>query len=138
MNFDLTLKQLKLKVTPKRLAVLEILHKSQNPVDIEDLRKELSGRKIKADTVTIYRIIETYLRNNLVKKYNFHEGKFRFELIDRPHHHHLVCKNCGDVADVEARELEPMVNKIIQKSSFKITDHSLEFFGYCSTCQHLH
>lgn len=135
MNFDQTLKQLKLKVTPKRLAVLEILHKSQNPVDIEDLKKELLRRKINADTVTIYRIIEIYLKNNLVKKYDFHEGKFRFELATRPHHHHIICKSCGDVSDIETHEMEPVFTKVAQKTDYKILDHTLEFFGFCANCK---
>ncbi len=138
MNYKLTLKQLKLKITPKRLAVLEILQNSVNPVDVEQIKDQLKRRRIKADTVTIYRIIEMYLKNDLVKKYDFHEGKFRFELATRPHHHHIVCTNCGDVSDIETRELEPAFSKIAKKSNFKITDHRLEFFGHCSICQHLH
>lgn len=129
------LKDNDLKVTPKRVAVLEILQTSFRPVDIEHLGKEIKKRRIKADTVTLYRIIETFIKHNFVKKYDFHEGKFRFELSNRPHHHHAICTNCGDVKDVDVRELEPVVNKISRKSNFKITDHSLEFFGYCSSCR---
>jgi Fur family transcriptional regulator, ferric uptake regulator len=65
----------------------------------------------------------------------FQEGKLRYELAGKEHHHHLVCENCGKIEDVLSRVIPALEEEIKNKHKFLVKRHSLEFFGLCEDCQ---
>ena len=73
----------------------------------------------------------------MLKKINFGDGRSRYEFCneDDHHHHHLICLNCDQVFEFEDDLLESLETIIHKKSDFKIVDHQLKFYGYCSQCQ---
>ncbi len=133
MDFKNVLKDKNIKITPKRLAVLSVLKESENPLDTQQIFDNLKNKKIKIDQVTVYRIIETLVKEYLVKRLDFHEGKFRYELLLN-HHHHLVCVKCGQIKEVKDSKLERFIADFSNRKDFLIKDHALEFFGKCRTC----
>ncbi len=125
------LKGVGMKVTKNRLSVLSLLITSKKPLSVEDIFKKLKT----ADQVTIYRILNQFVLNDIVYQTDFRSGKAYFEFQDH-HHHHIVCKSCGDLEEVEVCLLEKFIEKV-QKSSSKfkkVSDHALEFFGTCGKC----
>jgi Fur family ferric uptake transcriptional regulator len=125
------LKNAGMKVTKNRLAVLDLLITSKKPLSVEDIFKKLKT----ADQVTIYRILNQFVLNDIVYQTDFRSGKAYFEFQDH-HHHHIVCKCCGDLEEVEVCLPEKFIEKV-QKSSSKfkkVSDHALEFFGTCCKC----
>ena len=58
----------------------------------------------------------------------------------REHHHHLVCRRCSAVEEIQLKELElvmPLVQKHLEyKTRFSGIEHALEFFGVCGKCSH--
>ena len=74
----------------------------------------------------------------VVKRFHFHDGAARFELVaegDDGHHHHLVCTKCSQT--VELKECFPaeIERRIAETNGFKAVTHKLEFFGICPDCQ---
>lgn len=125
------LKHAGLKVTKNRLAVLDFLITSKKPLSVEDIFKKLKT----ADQVTIYRILNQFVLKDIVYQTDFRSGKAYFEFQDH-HHHHIVCKNCGYLEEVEICLPEKFI-QMVQKSSSKfkkVSDHALEFFGTCGKC----
>ena len=53
------------------------------------------------------------------------------------YHHHLVCEQCGRVLDVISEEPmeRAMVDRVAQRTGFKVTQHRYEFRGLCKDCQ---
>lgn len=86
------------------------------------------------DKVTIYRILETFYKKDLVKRLEFGEGKYRYELAGDDHHH-LICESCGKVEDISDCHISELEKEISQKKKFLVKRHQLEFFGVCSSCQ---
>ncbi len=127
------------KITESRQTILEFLSKSQkalSPYEIQDLLKR---RGIKADVVTIYRVLELFEKLNLVHKILAVNGYVRChtEQIKKPQacHHYLVCKNCQSVEEVEGENLAPLEKKIVKNYCFDIASHYLEFTGLCAKCR---
>lgn len=59
----------------------------------------------------------------------------RYECIfDRHHHHHIVCRTCGKIENVEACILGELEKMLAQKGYTDLS-HSLEFFGVCESCR---
>lgn len=120
--------------TKARMAVIEALSHSHLPLSVDDVRNHPTVKKLKADPVTIYRILDIFVVSGLVKRIELGEGKFRYERADREHHHHIICTSCGtmeDVADITETNLEKVV---AQKTKYVVLSHSLEFFGLCPNC----
>ena len=129
------LREVDLKATPARLAVLKLLEDSKQPIDVSSIKDYLDKKSIKTDPVTVFRIINTFTEKGITKQIQFNEGKFRYELASKDEHHHLICKTCGSIEDISDCNIEDLEKEIESRKGFKVQSHSLEFFGVCGRCQ---
>lgn len=131
------LKRLSLKATKSRLAVLDILNKSDKPVSVRHILQELKLAKIKTNEATVYRILESLVSVKAVKKIDLRLDSSVFEIINPDHHHHfIVCNHCGLTETFSMCTADSWIEKIKNNSkNFKIIeDHSFELFGLCKKC----
>ena len=128
------LKNVKLRVTPSRLAVLSFLNKANKPIDISEIIDWLNKFRIPTNKATVFRIMNTFTKKGITIQVQFQEGKKRYELKSRGDHHHLICENCGRVQDVFDCVIPALEKKIAKSNNFIIKKHSLEFFGLCRNC----
>lgn len=139
MNTTTIFKENEMKKTIARTSILDILKRAKKPIDVGEIIGRLESIKIKIDRVTVFRNINLLVKKGLVKKVEFNEGKYRYELSSLPHHHHLVCTKCGNVSDIESislhSEIEKMSKTVNKAFDFKIEEHKVEFFGKCKTCK---
>jgi len=134
------LKEKGCKITPARLAILEIFSKTNLPLNAGGVCRKLSkvkGKRI--NEVTVYRTLFSFAEKGILQRVDLRKDSVYFELI-RKHHHHIVCTSCETVEDFDNNEIEKVIEKawgrIVGKSSkFKnIKEHSLELFGVCVKC----
>lgn len=126
------------KVTPQRLAVLDILLKNEGKhMTIEEIYDAVKEVKPEMGVATVYRTILLFDELGIVKKLDLNDGIYRYELSDEDGshgHHHLICSSCGKVDEVRD-DLLDSVEKIIETEyKFRIKDHSLKFYGLCDDC----
>jgi Fur family transcriptional regulator, ferric uptake regulator len=129
------LNEVELRATPARIALMQLLETSDKPLDVQSMIDFLEKRDIKTDPATVFRIINMFTEKGLVKPIQLNEGKFRYELTDKADHHHLVCDNCGSIEDISDCNIHALEKEIEKMKQFKVTNHSLEFFGICKSCQ---
>ena len=108
--------------------VFDLISKSNLPVDASYLID-----KLKVNKTTVYRQIDKLISEGKIVEIDFGDGKKRYELTSLNHHHHLICKNCGKIKDVELDE-NIILNELSKRKDFKIESHNLEFFGHCLKC----
>lgn len=82
---------------------------------------------------TVYRNLSVLEEQGLIRTMAL-GGTDRFEGNITPHYH-LVCDNCGIVADIEMPIYAEINRKAGRMSSFKINRHRIDFFGLCEKCQ---
>ena len=65
----------------------------------------------------------------------------RYELAEHltGHHHHLICSNCGDVADFALdgpteQLLDRALHQAADSAKFSIEAHRLDLVGVCAAC----
>lgn len=132
IKFKIALKDRKLKTTSARLALLDMFERSKKPLSVKDLAERLDNTGI--DTVTLYRNVDSLESIGLLKKIFIDNKQSYYELSSEKHHHHLVCKKCGKIEDIEDCKVA-ISNDAIRRSGFdNISHHSLEFFGICKKC----
>jgi len=137
-NYDQLVQRLKkggFKITRARTKIVEMFCESSTPISALDLIISFQKLKIPVNKTTIYRELEFLVKNGYIKEIEFGEGMKRYELEGESHHHHLICLKCKKVLDVELKiELEKEEARLERENKFKIRNHNLEFFGYCSNC----
>lgn len=124
-----------LKVTPARLAVLAALERTDKPLDVSSVIDYLKDQKVKADKVTVFRIMNALTEKGLVTPIQLGEGKFRYEHSAHADHHHFICESCGSITDISDCNIDELQKDIQQKKGLLVKRHSLEFFGLCAACQ---
>lgn len=131
------LKEKGYKITPARLAILEIFAKNKTPITAEKVYKELKQGKENKDIneATVYRTLTTLQEGKIINKVDLRKNASFFELAQE-HHHHITCLECDMVEDFESKEVEKLLGGIVRNSSkfINIKDHSLEIFGLCRMC----
>jgi Fur family ferric uptake transcriptional regulator len=123
-----------LRKTPARIELLQVFSAELRPLDVGEIRARLENRGVSVDQATVYRMLDSFLHHGIITRFEFQEGKFRYELTGEEHHH-LVCTSCGTIEDISDCNLSGLEKEIRLKKGFLVKRHSLEFFGLCRNCQ---
>lgn len=130
------LKKAGLKLTLPRIKILEILENSKGRhLSAEELYQQLKDLGADIGLATVYRVLTQFEEASLVIRHNFAEGRCVFELDHGQHHDHLVCVKCGRVEEFIDEIIEKRQETIAKDAGYTITDHSLNIFGICKSCQ---
>lgn len=120
------------RLTKQKTQLLQTL--SDRPQTVAQIIADLGQHKVKINPATVYRILENFSTLGIVQKIQLADQVARYELTEHRHHHHLICKKCGSIADV-VLDQENFVQAAARQSKFMINRHTLEFFGVCQKCQ---
>jgi len=132
------LKKAGLKVTLPRMRILEILDSAgddQRHFSAEDVYKHLLEAGEEIGLATVYRVLTQFESAGLVTRHRFEGGHSVFELNRGPHHDHIVCVRCGQVAEFVDETIERLQEEIAERAGFQMTDHSLYIYGICPQCR---
>jgi len=132
------------RITVPRQAILDVLSKTQEHLSAEDIYIAVHKFYPNVGLTTVYRTLELLAQMGIILKFEFGDGRARYELAEGPkgarHHHHLVCTNCGrvidytDFIDDEIELLSQIEKGLSEKFNFKITNHLIQFYGLCDEC----
>ncbi len=132
------------RVTLGREAILNCLIKADKHLSAEDIYNEIHKTYPAIGLTTIYRTLEILVNMGLVFKFDFGDGRARYELAEGSkkshHHHHLVCTRCRrvidytDFIDEEIELLRKTEKGLSKKYNFDITNHVIQFYGLCEKC----
>lgn len=135
---ELRLLEHDVRFTRGRQAVVAALASARGPLSATELDEALGGA---VPLSSLYRTLSVLQDAGVVAHHLGAKGLTRYELAEwlAGHHHHLVCVDCGSVADVEIPErqedrVRSLVRAIAAAASFEPTDHALEIEGHCAKC----
>jgi len=133
------------RITASREAILEVLSSTSEHLSAEDIYLAVHKIHPNIGLTTIYRTLELLVHLGLIFKFDFGDGRARYELAEGPkgarHHHHLVCTGCGrvidytDFIDDEIELLSRTEKGLSEKFNFQITNHLIQFYGLCDSCR---
>jgi Fur family transcriptional regulator, ferric uptake regulator len=133
------------RMTMPRQIILDVLSETADHLSAEDIYHKVHAAYPSIGLTTVYRTLELLVHAGLIYKFDFGDGRARYELAEGSkkagHHHHLVCTGCGriiDYADFVNEELELLKKTekgLSQKYNFKITNHLIQFYGLCDICK---
>ncbi|MBP2649371.1 MAG: fur [Firmicutes bacterium] len=127
------------KMTSQRQTILQaFIDNPAQHLSAEDIYGIVRKESSELGLATVYRTLELLSELEVLQKIDFGDGRHRYEINETSslhHHHHLICVLCGKVKEFEDDLLETLENAVALKSNFKIIDHQLKFYGYCSECR---
>ena len=133
------------RMTVPREAIVNVLGKTSKHLSAEDVYMAVHKIHPNIGLTTVYRTLELLVQMGLVFKFDFGDGRARYELSEGPkgerHHHHLVCTSCGrvvdytDFIDEEVELLNQTEKGLSKKYNFEITNHLIQFYGLCDGCK---
>ena len=82
----------------------------------------------------MYRTLNLLEESALATSISFGVAGKKFELPNKPHHDHIICKICGLIIEFQNEKIEQLQLEIAKKSHFKITSHLMQLRGLCQEC----
>ena len=122
------------RVTPQRQLVLEAVTKLEHATPEEiwaDVQQTARGVNIS----TIYRTLELLEQLGLVTHTHLGHGAPRYHLAAEATHVHLVCSECGKVAEVAPEAVSSLVSALDDGYGFETDVGHLTVFGTCAECR---
>jgi len=130
-----TLRKLNLKITPKRVAILEILMKESVYLSPDDIWKKMKKRFVKIGLPTIYRNLEELSEKNIISKVTHSDRQLYYYLCqNQSHHHHFICLSCRRVEDINLCGAKKAEREVEKNIGGKVLSHILQINGLCKSC----
>ncbi len=126
------LRELGLKLTPQRLAILEVLEGNTEHPSAEDIYKQLKSRYPSLSLTTVYNTLEVLAGAGELQEIRIRANKRHFDPNPAPHGHFL-CRICGAIDDVETGPLE--IQAPLQTKGYFVEKYAPYFYGICPRCR---
>lgn len=134
-NFRRMIREMGLKVTQQRLAILEALSGGQAHVTAQEVFEEVHTKYPEIGFATVYRFLRKMAESEMVTEVRMGGLPARYELTPRRHHDHLTCTNCGLIVEFEKPQIEKLQEEVALANGFQLTSHVLELYGLCPRCR---
>lgn len=122
------------RMTRVRRALIDVLSGRDCILSLADIRTLLRSRRLTPDRSTIFRELEFLRQLNVIRVLTLPEGRY-YEYRRDHTHHHLVCRKCHEIEDIDVNfDLDRHNNSIRKQKKFYVTDQRLELYGYCVHC----
>lgn len=128
------LREYGLRVTPQRVALVEIIREMPAHFAAEDVHQRIAERFPTISVVSVYRGLETLRRLGLVSRTEVGAASAAYEWSQGHRHHHLICTNCGGVAQFDDSELTPLREQLLAHHGFRAAIDHYAIFGLCRPC----
>lgn len=122
-----------LRVTRPRMAVLEAVHAhphSDTGVIIDAVRHDLPDVSHQA----VYDVLRALTDAGLVRRIQPAGSLARYEARVGDNHHHVVCRGCGRIADVDCATGEAPCLVADSDQGFVIDEAEVTYWGRCPEC----
>lgn len=123
------------RLTPQRIMVIEALHGADQHISAEDIYVQVKARYPYANISTVYRTLELLKELELVTETDFGDGRVRYHTEEKGHHHHLVCRKCGKIIDLDDSALSLLRDSLLRDYDFEADLRHLAIFGLCPKCR---
>ncbi|MCM3897756.1 MULTISPECIES: Fur family transcriptional regulator [Gordonia] len=128
------LREAGMRVTAPRLAVLEVL--AEHPHSTADVvargvREQLGA----VSTQTVYDVLRSCTENGLLRSIEPAGSAVRYETRTADNHHHLVCRTCGEIVDIDCVVGQAPCLVPDDDHGYTIDEAEVTFWGQCPRCR---
>ena len=133
-TWDDTLRASGYRVTPQRQLVLEAVTRLEHATP-EEIYAEVKQTVVGVNVSTVYRTLELLEQIGLVTHTHLGHGAPRYHLAADAQHVHLVCRECGSIAQLSPAAVSSLVSALDSEYGFETDVGHLTVFGTCAQCR---
>ena len=122
-----------LRVTGPRAAVLHAVHEHPH-ADTDALLSAARGRLGAVSHQAVYDVLRVLTDAGLVRRIQPAGSVARYEARGGDNHHHVVCRSCGSIADVDCAVGDTPCLTAADDSGFAIDEAEVVYWGRCPAC----
>lgn len=125
-----------LKVTPQRVAILEAIITLKNHPTAENIIDFIRSAHPNIATATVYKVLDTMVVNDLIKKVKTDSDVMRYDAITE-NHHHVYCTECDLIEDYIDEDLDKLLKDYFTSkkiAGFKMEDVVVQIRGKFDKC----
>jgi Fe2+ or Zn2+ uptake regulation protein len=112
--------------TPLRKAILSLLNE-HHLLTAPALLERLSTQGMDVNKTSVYRALETLLKQREISRTSFGQNDILYELASN-HHDHWVCTTCGRVEEMAC------VTNLPAPAELTVEHHQVTLYGTCQNC----
>jgi Fe2+ or Zn2+ uptake regulation protein len=122
-------------VTAQRTLLLELLRRSDEHLDADELYRRAREKYPRISLSTVYRNLQLFKKLGLIEEHHFAEEHHHYEVKPTTEHQHLLCLNCGKIVEFVCPLSQKFKKDIGKQYDFDITGVELRMTGLCSSCR---
>lgn len=122
------------RLTSPRRAVLDTMRGLGNHFTAD----EVLHASPEVGRATVFRTMKLMRELGVICQVVLDGGNAVYQLADEDrtdHHHHVICTECGRVAELASDGLEGELERVATATGFDIDTHRLELYGRCANCR---
>jgi Fur family transcriptional regulator, stress-responsive regulator len=122
-----------LRVTAARVALLEAVRGGDH-LDAETIAARVRDRVGHVSLQAVYEALHALTTAGLIRRIEPAGSAARFEGRVGDNHHHVICRSCGVVADVDCAVGEVPCLTASDDHGFSIDEAEVVYWGLCPDC----
>ncbi|HWH29265.1 MAG TPA: Fur family transcriptional regulator [Mycobacteriales bacterium] len=133
VDVDRLLREAGLRVTGQRTAVLAAVH-DQPHADTDSLIGVVRGRLGGVSHQAVYDVLRALTEAGLVRRIQPPGSVARYEARVGDNHHHVVCRSCGAIEDVDCAVGDVPCLTASDDAGYEIDEAEVVYWGRCPAC----
>ncbi|WP_431970626.1 Fur family transcriptional regulator [Nocardia sp. bgisy134] len=127
------LREVSLRVTAPRVAVLSAVHDRPH-ADTDSIIRAVRSRLSAVSHQAVYDSLRVLTATGLIRCIQPSGSVARYESRVGDNHHHVVCRTCGLIADVDCAVGESPCLTASDDRGFSIDEAEVIYWGLCPDC----
>ena len=132
-EFAEQLRKADLRVTRPRVAVLEAVH-SRPHADTDTIFTAVRTELPEVSRQAMYDVLNALTDAGLVRRIQPSGSVARYESRVNDNHHHVVCRSCGTIADVDCAVGDAPCLTAASDHGFVLDEAEVIYWGLCPDC----
>ncbi|HEX7188344.1 MAG TPA: Fur family transcriptional regulator [Actinomycetes bacterium] len=132
-DFERLLRRAALRVTRPRMAVLTAVHDHPH-ADTDSIIGAVRADLGEVSHQAVYDVLRALTATGLVRRFQPKGSVARYEARVGDNHHHVVCRSCGAIADVDCVVGHAPCLTADGHAQYEIDEAEVIFWGRCPEC----
>jgi Fe2+ or Zn2+ uptake regulation protein len=123
-----------LRITTPRLEILRTLAEGPAHLDADRIAAAVRARTGSISAQTVYNVLASLMAAGLVRRIEPAGGPGLYELRVGDNHHHLICRRCDAIADVDCAVGDAPCLTAADDLGYEIDEAEVIYWGRCPGC----
>lgn len=123
------------RLTPQREMILAVICDSTGHLTADEIITRVRKRYPRFNKSAVYRTLELLTRHGFINPTDFGQGCVTYEIHQHPHHHHLVCRKCNKITEIDETVFASVEKALRADYGFTADLDHFAIFGLCRKCQ---